>query len=325
MKKKILGWDLKPYLLEKIKKAGGWVNAHSHLDRAYTLTRENFHLGKINFQKKWALNTEIARNSTWQEIYDRMCKGIEKMIEQRVYAVGTFIDVDPNVKDRAIKAGQKVREKYKNDIIIKFINQTLHGVIDKKAYQWFKVAVEFVDIIGGLPSKDKGKEEEHLDILFSEAKKCGKMVHVHLDQKNDPEEKETELFIKKVEEYKLQGKAVIIHMISLTCHPKTYRKKIYRKLKENEIMVISCPTAYIDSPRYEKPTPFHNAISPVDELVPEGITVGLGTDNINDLHKPFTDGDMWIELRLLLEACRFYELEELVKIATRNGRRVLGL
>ncbi len=325
MRKRDLGWDLKEYLLDKIKKSGGWVNAHAHLDRAHTLTPENFHLGKIDFQKKWALNTEIIKNSTWQEIYDRMCKGVEKMLEQGVYAIGTFIDVDPNAKDKGIKAAQKVREKYKGDIIIRFINQTLHGLIDKKAYEWFKVAVEFVDIIGGLPSKDKGKEEKHLDILFSEAKKRGKMVHVHIDQKNDPEEKETELFIKKVEEYGLQGKAVIIHMISLACHPKNYRKKIYKKLKKNNIMVISCPTAYIDSPRYEKLVPFHNAITPVDELVPEGITVALGTDNINDLHKPFTDGDMWMELRVLLEACRFFELEELVKIATVNGRKVLGL
>ncbi len=320
-----IGFDLKKEILNKIKKKGGWVNSHSHLDRAYTLTKDNFHLTHIDFKKKWALNTEIIRKSSVDDIYNRMCKGIETMIAQGVKAIGTFIDVDPNAKDKGIKAAQRVREKYKSDITIKFINQTLHGVIKKDAYNWFKVAAEFVDIIGGLPSKDKGEEERHLDILFSEAKKRNKMLHIHTDQNNSPNEKETEMIIRKVEEYKMQGKVALIHIISLACHPKSYREKIYRALKKNKIMVIANPTAYIDSPRYETLVPFHNAVTPVDELIPHGITVSLGTDNINDLHKPFTNGDMWTELRVLLEATRFFNIDSLVDIATINGRKVLGI
>jgi len=69
----------------------------------------------------------------------------------------------------------------------------------------------------------------------------------------------------------------------------------------------------------------HNAIAPVEELFTEKIPVALGTDNIADIYKPFSDGDMWTELRFLLETCCFYDVEELVKIATINGRKVLGL
>jgi cytosine/creatinine deaminase len=60
-------------------------------------------------------------------------------------------------------------------------------------------------------------------------------------------------------------------------------------------------------------------------MVPEGIIVALGTDNIADIYKPYADGDMWEDLHLLLEAGRFNEIDELVKIATVNGRKVLGL
>ncbi|HMS51261.1 MAG TPA: hypothetical protein PKD56_02970 [Chitinophagales bacterium] len=51
----------------------------------------------------------------------------------------------------------------------------------------------------------------------------------------------------------------------------------------------------------------------------------MGTDNIYDLYKPFNDGDMWIELRVLLEACRFYDIDALVEIATTNGLKTLGI
>lgn len=317
--------DLKQQLLDKIKANGGWVNAHAHFDRAFTITKENFHLGAIDFQKKWALNQKIITESTTDQIYDRMALAIEKMIEQGVYAVSTFIDVNPGVKDRSIKAAEKIREKYKKDIIIKYINMSLNGVIDKEAFEWFKVGADFVDIIGGLPSKDARYESEHLDILLSTAKEKNKMVHVHVDQLNDPKERETELLTEKTVEHRMQGKVVAIHAVSISAQKKEYRTKLYKKMKAANIMVVANPTAYIDDARKEMMVPSHNSITPVDEMVPEGIIVALGTDNIADLHKPFTDGDMWIELRVLLEACRFQNIDELVKIATTNGRKVLGI
>lgn len=317
--------DLKQQLLDKIKANGGWVNAHAHFDRAFTITEENFHLGSIDFQKKWELNQKIITESTTDQIYDRMALATEKMIEQGVYAVATFIDVNPGVKDRSIKAAEKIREKYKSDIVIKFINQTLTGVIEKESRSWFEVGADFVDIVGGLPSKDVGHESEHLDIILAAAKRRNKMIHVHVDQLNDPKEHETELLTDKTVEHGMQGKVVAIHSISVSSQNKEYRSELYKKMRAAGVMVVANPTAYIDDGRKETMVPSHNSATPVDEMVPAGITVALGTDNIADLHKPFTDGNMWIELRVLLEACRFQDIDELVKIATTNGRKVLGI
>ena len=89
--------------------------------------------------------------------------------------------------------------------------------------------------------------------------------------------------------------------------------------------MISCPTAWIDNRRNEDLTPTHNAITPVDEMVPLGVTVALGTDNICDLYLPHIDGDLWTELRLMMAAARYMNIKELVNIATLNGRKVLGI
>ena len=53
------------------------------------------------------------------------------------------------------------------------------------------------------------------------------------------------------------------------------------------------------------------------------MNVGLGVDNVCDFYLPFVDGDMWTEMRMLQEACRFYDFEQLVNIATINGRKLL--
>jgi cytosine/adenosine deaminase-related metal-dependent hydrolase len=323
--KKVPYYDLKEEILQKIKKNGGWVNAHAHIDRAYTITKENFPYTKATLQEKWELNNELKQSSTIDSLYDRMAYAVEHMLEQGVSAFGTFIDVDKYIGDKAIQAAQKVRDTYKKDITIVYINQVHYGVLEAEARRWFDIGAEFVDIIGGLPERDKGRETEHLDILFSTAKKLDKMVHVHIDQFNDPHQRDTELLAKKTIEYGLQGKVVGIHGISIGAQKKEYRQELYKVMKEAELMMVACPFGWIDTRRNETLMPFHNALTPVDELIPAGITIAIGTDNIADIYKPFINGSMWEELHTLLEATHFYEVDELVKIATVNGRKALGI
>ncbi|HOA12206.1 MAG TPA: amidohydrolase family protein [Candidatus Woesebacteria bacterium] len=318
-------WNLKTLVLEKIKDNGGWVNAHSHLDRAYTITDQDLALSNQHLQQKWELVDELKKRSTVAQIYDRMAFALEKQLAQGVTALGTFIDVDDVIKDKATQAAARLKENYQTAIDLVFINQTLKGVLDAKARKWLEEALNFVDIIGGLPARDAGREDEHLDVLFSLAKQHKKMVHVHVDQLNTVREKETELLIKKTREHKLQGQVVAVHSVSLAAQPIEYRQKIYQQLQQQQLMVIVCPTAWIDSRRSEELMVSHNAIAPVEELVAAQIPVALGTDNIADIYKPFSDGEMWTELRFLLEACHFYDIDALVKIATVNGRKVLGL
>jgi cytosine/adenosine deaminase-related metal-dependent hydrolase len=322
-------WNFKRLILDEIEAQGGWVNSHAHADRAFTINPDTLDLyKKYSLEDKWDLVDAVKKDASVDEYYGRFCQAIEVLLEQDVKVLGSFVDVDMVCEDRAIKAALKARERYKNDITIKFANQTLKGVIDKEARYWFDVGADAVDIIGGLPKRDErdfGKGQEHIEILLETGKRLGKMVHIHVDQFNTPADTETELVCDKTIEYGMQGKVVVIHGISLAAHPKAYRQKVYKKMKVADVAIIACPIAWIDSKRSETKLPFHNSLTPIDELVPAGVTVALGTDNICDYMVPFCDGDMWMELSLLFTGCRFTELEEIVKIATTNGRKVLGL
>ena len=320
---------LKGHIRDEIIKKGGWVNSHAHADRAFTMTPAKITIYQnANLQQKWDLVDEIKRNSTVDDYYRRFSQAIELMISQGVTAFGTFVDIDAVCEDRAIIAAHKAREVYKSDIILKFANQTLKGVIEPSAKKWFDIGSEMVDMIGGLPYRDEldfGKGLEAMDILMDKAKSLGKMLHVHVDQFNTPKEKETEQLCDKAIEHGMQGRVVAIHGISIGAHPKEYRKMLYQKMRDAQMMVIACPMAWIDSGRKEDLQPFHNALTPADELIPEGITVAIGTDNICDYMVPLCEGDMWQELSLLSAGCRFTNLEEMANIASINGRKVLGL
>lgn len=321
----------KQILLDKIKANGGWVNAHAHIDRAFILNEDNFKLTDDTFKKKWDYSDDFKRKASVQDIYEHMARVTDDMISQGAQALASFIDADPVIEDKAIKAAQKLRENYRDKIEIKFINQVVKGVIDPEARKWFEIGAEFVDFIGGLPEKDPGHEAEHLDILFEAAKKNGgKPLHVHVDQLNHPEQRDTELLVDKTIEHGYQGKVVAVHCISVGSQPKAYRDELYKKMKAADVMVISCPGAWIDNSWIAGHSedingPIHNSITPVKEMIDAGVTVAIGTDGIQDIYTPFTDGDMWNELKILLQAQRIYDLDALAEIATTNGRRVLFL
>lgn len=320
----------KQLLIDKIKERGGWVNSHSHIDRAFILNTENFHLVNDSLQQKWDYPDIYKSKVTVEEIYQNMVLVVDDFIAQGGQAIASFIDVDPIIKDKAIKAAEKFRSDYKDKIKIKFINQVVKGVIEPEARRWFEIGAEFADIIGGLPEKDKGHEAEHLDILFKAAKKYDKLIHVHIDQYNSPDQRDTELLVRKTIEHDYRNKVVAIHCISVGAQPKEYRHQLYRKMIEAGIMVISCPISWIDnsvvsSKQGDVIGPIHNAMTPVKEMIEAGLIVSIGTDNIQDIYKPFDNGDMWDELHFLIEGQQIYDLKVLTDIATINGLLTLGL
>ncbi|KKR84464.1 MAG: hypothetical protein UU30_C0001G0039 [Candidatus Nomurabacteria bacterium GW2011_GWA2_40_97] len=134
-----------------------------------------------------------------------------------------------------------------------------------------------------------------------------------------------ELLIDAVKRHGYQGRTVAIHAISVSAQPKEYRMKIYKEMAELGIAVVVCPSAALSMRQLDQyNAPVHNSIANVPEMIEAGILVGLGVDNIADFYEPFVDGDMWTELRLLQEACRYYNLDELVKIASVNGAKILA-
>ena len=309
-----------------IERSGGFVNSHAHFDRAYTAQTSDFERDNVNAHlfEKWELVNNFKAQATEERYYNHISEAVYNQIKMGVTAGLTFIDVDDISEDRALRAALRVKKDWADRFQLKLACQTLRGVLDPEPRKWFLRYAHHFDVIGGLPAKDAGKESEHVDTLMEVAKANNQRVHVHVDQLNSVEEKETELLARKTIEHGMEGRVPAVHSISRAAPPESYRKEVYKVCLDAGLSFVSCPTAWIDHRRNEQMSVTHNAITPIDELVPLGLCVAIGSDNICDVYKPFSDGDMMTELRFLLEATHFYDIESLVDIATINGKKVIG-
>src|SRR3989344_551052 len=318
-------WDLETQMLEAIAEKGGFVSGNAHFDKAYFITREGLDKSMVDMEEKWRMSDGIKRDSTVEDIKVRIRRALDVLVAQGCKITCTFVDAYDAVGHRAIDAALAVKEEYKDKITMLIATQPLGGLIDEKTRALYEEITAKADIAGGLPSKDRPNDEKSLDYLFEIAKKLNKPLHVHIDQENNPNERDTEKLIAAVKHHSYQGRTVAIHAISVSAQPKEYRMKIYKEMAEAGIAVIVCPSAVISMRQLDQfLAPVHNSIANVPEMLEAGVLVGLGVDNIADFYEPFVDGDMWTELRLMQEACRYYNLDELVKVASTNGAKILG-
>lgn len=280
----------------------------------------------VDMEQKWLMSDDIKRRSSIEDIANRIRAALDIMLAQGARATVSFVDAYEAVGHKAIDAANRVKEEYKNKIKLLTITQPLGGLVDDNARELYEAITAKADIAGGLPSKDRPRDDANFDFLFNIAKNLRKPIHVHIDQENNPQEKDTEKLIKYTKKYGYEGKVTAIHAISVSAQPKTYRAELYKKLVAAGIGVVVCPSAALSMRQLDEySAPVHNSIANVPEMLEAGVLVGLGTDNISDFYQPFIDGDMWIEMRMLKEACRYYNFDELIKIGTINGAKILGL
>jgi len=324
-KPQINPWNLKKQMLRAIEENGGFVNCHAHFDKAYFITKEGLEKTMVDMEVKWKMSDGIKRASTVSDIKERIKRALDFQIKQGCKLTCTFVDAYDAVGHKAIDAALEVKEEFKDKITMLIATQPLNGLIDDKARALFEEITAKADIVGGLPSKDRPNDEKHLDYLFEIAKKLNKSVYVHIDQENNPNERDTEKLISAVKRHGYEGRTVAVHTISTSAQPKEYRMKIYKEMAELGIAVVVCPSAALSMRQLDQyQAPVHNSIANVPEMLEAGVLVGLGIDNIADFYEPFVDGDLWVELRLMQEACRYYNLDELVKIASTNGAKILA-
>ncbi|MEO1267697.1 MAG: amidohydrolase family protein, partial [Myxococcota bacterium] len=285
-------WDMRQAFMAEVHARGGFCNHHAHFDKAYLINMENLRLGQVDMQKKWTLYRYLKENYAHDDLVERISRGVETMLAQGVTRCRSFIDADSLVGLKPIQAALEVRERYRDQITLEFAVQPLEGVLDPATREVYVEACKLADVVGGLPSRDRPRPEAHLDFIMGLAKDLNKPIDVHIDQENNPDERETELLALKTIEHGLHGRVRGVHAISLSAKHPIEQNRIIELIKEAQMQIIVCPSAALSMKQLDRAAPLHNSIAPVQRLLEQGVDVALGVDNIHDLFMPLVDGDM---------------------------------
>ena len=310
-------WNLKLHFLEAAQKMGGLANHHAHFDKAYLITRENLLLGQVDMQKKWDLYRHLKESDSYSHdgLVERISRGVEAMIAQGVTYCRTMVDADSTIGQKPINAALEVKRRYADRIHFEIGVQPLQGVLDEASFEQYAEACRLADYCGGLPSRDRPQAEKHLDVILELAKKLGKPLDVHVDQENNPLENETELLAVKTIEHGMQGQVFGVHAISLGAKDEREQDRVIEKVLEADMGIIICPSAALSMKQLAMTAPLHNSIAPYPKLKEAGVRCYLGVDNVHDLFMPMVDGDIWTECRILMEACRTYDIDAVAEWA----------
>ncbi|MFA4891563.1 MAG: amidohydrolase family protein [Candidatus Gracilibacteria bacterium] len=341
-------FPFKEYFFEEVKSLvdgsggvmKGMVSAHAHLDRAFTLTRDIWDQSMALMEEKWVLVDAIRKKNATDPagMKERVRGVLDMMIEQGVAVFHTHVDADLNTELKVVEAMAELRDEYKDRLVLRLCAHPAQGFLNedgsghnKKKIEIFEKACSICDGVGGLPSADRRMASgdgdlKHMDVIFGIAKNLGKDLDVHIDQENNPLERDTDKLIAKTREHGYEGHVNFLHCISVAAQKKSVRTEIIKGLKDVGANVIVCPTAALAMKQHDdKTSPVHNSIAPVPELVEAGVNVAFGFDNISDVYQPEISGDVWEEVRVLASACRYYKVSELAKILTLNGYKTFKL
>jgi len=329
-------FPFKELFFEEVKKTNGLVNCHAHLDRAYTLTPEIWEQASALMEEKWILNRAIKEKHTDESIQERLTYCVEDFISQGAIACRTHVDADSVVGMLVVNAAAKVREKYKGKFTLQLVAHPLEGFLnedatgmDKEKMELFEKACDVCDVVGGLPSRDRGMDDgdiKHAEFLFNVAKNLGKDMDVHIDQENNPDENDSDWFMDMIEKEGMQGRVTMNHAISVACQNEETRIGLYKQMADTGTNITVSPKAAISMKQHkDKLAPIHNSIAQVDEMLDYGVNVAIGTDNISDIFVPEDNGDLFDEILMLASACRLYDVKKLAAIATTNGEKTLKI
>jgi cytosine/adenosine deaminase-related metal-dependent hydrolase len=323
-------WDRK--LEQTVRQFGGWVNAHTHLDRASTFDPEFLHHANIDplgaaglsLPVKQILVGELHKGLAYHpdNLYARMRAELERMVAIGTREAVSFIDATPDIGLLAIEQAARLRDEFRGRIVFKIAVSPIFGFknprVNPDRWDTYRRAAEVADVLGGLPSKDRGEGrvgfDGHVRMILELGKTLGKPVHLQVDQDNDPREEETEQLVQAV---RWLGSPAVdgeegptvwaVHAISPSCYTEDRFQRLVENMREHNVGVICCPTAAL-SMFQQRPllTPIHNSIARLLDMMAAGVPVRVGTDNICDIFIPNGDGSVRSEVWVAATALRFY-------------------
>ena len=330
-------------LRTRIASLGGICNAHLHLDRAGTLD-DTLRLlaggggpgdpSALSLSAKHAIIPLIHASPCYDppRLAERVAGYLDLLVTAGTTRADTVVDTTTDrVGLTALETFLDLRAACRDRLDLRVAAYSPLGFTDAEPDRWtlLEEGARLADFIGGLPERDDRLlypdhigYDESCRRLVALAADLGKPLHLHVDQKNLAAEDGTERALRAIADLGLPAPPAgaepaiwLVHAISPSAYDEPRFRDLLGRMAALGVGVICCPSAAISMRQVRPvPSPTHNSIARVLEMLAAGIPVRVGSDNVCDITSPAGTIDLVQELFVLSNAVRFYDEGVLAKL-----------
>jgi cytosine deaminase len=305
----------------------GFVESHIHLDRALLSGRTPSREGTL--AEALRLTSQAKRASTVEDIRQRARQVLEMAIRHGTTAVRSHVEVDPVVGLKGFEALLPLKTQYAPAIDLQLCAFTQEGILKNPGTEdLLREALRMgADLIGGCPYSDADGLAQ-IDVVFGLAKEFDTDVDFHIDYFDEPAHLHVRYVAEKAIQEGYQGRVAVGHLTELAALEHTLADRLMGLIAEAGIAVITLPATDLYLMGRGDQRNVRRGLAPVKRLMEAGVTVAVGSNNVQNAFTPFGRADLLQAAHLLAIAGHMgteADLRRLLDMATTNPARILGL
>jgi cytosine deaminase len=291
----------------------GFVDVHTHLDKAHTWTRTPNPTGTFED----ALSNAEQDKLHWSidDLYRRMDFAVRCSYVQGTVAIRTHLDVFENTIDASLAAFRQLKENWRDRVTLEAVALVTLDCYTSGAGVY--LADQMADIgglIGGIPLMHPNLEEQ-LDRVFELAAERKMAIDFHTDETDDP----TSTTLRQVGLAALRHQfpypVLCGHCCNLSVQPEEEATKTLDIVKAAGLHIVSLPMCnlYLQDRQYGR-MPRWRGVTLLPELRAQGTPIAIASDNCRDVFYAYGNHD---PLEVLTQSIRIAQLDRPIADWTR--------
>ncbi len=293
----------------------GFVDSHTHLDKAYTWNRSpnsncDFDEAGQRFEKDKVFWSE-------EDIYSRASFSIKCAWAHGTVALRTHLDASSQVSDIVFPVYNRLKAEWAGRITLQAVALTrTEFYTESEGRRRAEQLVEMgSDCLGTMPTMNPDLDRQ-LDTLMSLAKDLGVGLDLHVDENNDPSTECLRRTAKAVLRNEFPHPVTCGHCSSLSLQEPERQRETLALVKAAGIKIISLPMCNLFLQDRKTGgngvtgpttfTPLWRGITLFHELMDSGISLACASDNVRDAFFAYGDYDMF---EVYVQSIRIGQLE----------------
>ena len=308
----------------------GFIDAHTHLDKAFTWDRAPNLRGE--FWDAIELLNRDKGNWTMDDLYARGSFALRCAEAHGTVALRTHVDCAPDFGDVSHAAMQRLREEWGGRIHLQTVSLCgIETYMEPKARRIAEMTLEYPDsLLGGMPQMNDSLDQQ-LDYFFDLAADFQAGVDLHVDENGNPDAECLRRIAECVLRKEFPYPVTCGHVCSLAVQDEARALSTIKLVAEAGIRIVSLPMCNLylqgrpgDSGR--RGTPRWRGVTLLHELAAAGVLTACASDNVRDAFYAWGDFDPF---EVFNEGVRIAHLDNdpnlAVSMVTQNAARLMDL